>query len=198
MPNYPRPKSSMPKKPDKSSLHPHGFPTFAETVEGLKQGLSQLGSHLIGAGAGIVGNLIGPLTNMKKSAQEGDEDAEMAYEEALAMLRSSGSSAAESMLRDLGEALGEEEESEEPSRDILEPTGDDVDLGSMRVSPAAHERTSEEGESALSAQKSAQKGKTVCLECGAELKKLTHTHLSKHGLNPQEYKKKHGLATSIS
>ena len=103
MPNYPRPKSSLPTKSSRSSLHPNGAPGFLETVEGLKQGLANLGSHLAGAGAGIVGNLISPLMNLGKSAKQGDEEAEQAYQEALAMLRGSGSPTAHSLLKELGE-----------------------------------------------------------------------------------------------
>jgi hypothetical protein len=108
MPNHPRPSSSMPPKPTRSSLHPEGFPTFAETLEGLKQGLTNLGAHLVGTTAEIAGNLVGSLTNMKKSAEAGDEEAEQAYEEALAMLRGSGSSMADSLLKELEGDLGEE------------------------------------------------------------------------------------------
>jgi hypothetical protein len=104
MPNYPRPKSSIPAKGPRSSLHPNGAPGFSETMEGLKRGLLNLSGHLVGAGAGIVGNLIGGLTELKKSAQEGDEEAERAYQDALAMLRGSGSSTAEDLLRELGES----------------------------------------------------------------------------------------------
>jgi hypothetical protein len=114
MPNYPRPRSSVPKGRPRSSLHPDGAPGFIETIEGLKRGLANLGTHLAGAAVGIAGNLIGPLLDLKQSAGQGDEDAEKAYEEALAMLRESGSSSADSLLRDLGE-LGEETEENEKS-----------------------------------------------------------------------------------
>jgi hypothetical protein len=45
---------------------------------------------------------------MKKSAEEGDEDAEKAYQEALEMLRGSDSSMSADLLRELGESIGEE------------------------------------------------------------------------------------------
>lgn len=40
---------------------------------------------------------------------------------------------------------------------------------------------------------SIQEDKIVCLECGAEMRQLTTKHLSTHGLNPREYKKKWGF-----
>ncbi len=107
MARYPRPKSSMSGKPTRSSLHPEGFPTFAETVEGLSRGLAGLGVHLAGAAVGMADNLIGQLLHIKKSAREGDEEADKAYEEALVMLRNSQSSTAEELLRNLGEQLQE-------------------------------------------------------------------------------------------
>ncbi len=113
MHNYPRPKSSMPKKPTRSSLHPHGAPSFSETLEGLKRGLANLGAHLAGAGAGIAGNLIGGLMNLKNSAKEGNEEAEEAYLEALSLLRNSGSDFADSLLKDLGEETEEKEQDRE-------------------------------------------------------------------------------------
>ena len=33
----------------------------------------------------------------------------------------------------------------------------------------------------------------VCLECGKEFKQLSHTHLTIHGLSPNEYRQKYGL-----
>lgn len=194
MPNYPPPKSSMPKKSTKSSLHPHGAPGFSETIEGLKRGLTKLGTHLVGAGAGIVGNLIGPLTNLRKSAREGDEDAEKAYLEALEMLRSSGSSTAETILRDLGEELGEEEGNEESSQDMQEPEAAGIDLEATQALTEAPEEAPAKVKPAPTPENPVRKGKITCLECGAEFKQLTHSHLSTHGMSPQEYKKKHGLA----
>ena len=42
--------------------------------------------------------------------------------------------------------------------------------------------------------KSIQKNKIVCLECGQEFKMLSPKHLTSHGLNSKEYRKKHGLS----
>ncbi len=40
---------------------------------------------------------------------------------------------------------------------------------------------------------SIQENKVICLECGVEMRQLTTKHLSAHGLNPREYKKKWGF-----
>ena len=42
--------------------------------------------------------------------------------------------------------------------------------------------------------KSIQKNKVVCLECGQEFKMLSPKHLSSHGLNSKEYRKKYGFS----
>ena len=44
-----------------------------------------------------------------------------------------------------------------------------------------------------SPEKSIQKHKIVCLECGEEFKMLSPKHLRSHGLNGREYRKKWGL-----
>jgi predicted transcriptional regulator len=46
----------------------------------------------------------------------------------------------------------------------------------------------------LTPQNSIQDDKVICLECGAEFKQLTQTHLSSHGMSPTEYKKKYGFS----
>ena len=43
---------------------------------------------------------------------------------------------------------------------------------------------------------SIQNDKIICLECGAEIKQLTATHLKTHALSPREYRKKWGFALS--
>ena len=40
---------------------------------------------------------------------------------------------------------------------------------------------------------SIQEDKVICLECGTEMRQLTVKHLSSHGLNVREYKKKYGF-----
>jgi predicted transcriptional regulator len=40
---------------------------------------------------------------------------------------------------------------------------------------------------------SIQNDKVICLECGAEFKQLTMKHLSTHGMNSKEYRKKYGF-----
>ncbi|MEW6501986.1 MAG: MucR family transcriptional regulator [Thermodesulfobacteriota bacterium] len=47
---------------------------------------------------------------------------------------------------------------------------------------------------AMSADKSIQKNKIVCLECGQEFKMLSPKHLRSHGLTGKEYRKKHGFS----
>jgi predicted transcriptional regulator len=46
----------------------------------------------------------------------------------------------------------------------------------------------------LTPENSIQDDKVICLECGAEFKQLTQTHLSSHGMSPTEYKKKYGFS----
>jgi predicted transcriptional regulator len=46
----------------------------------------------------------------------------------------------------------------------------------------------------LTPENSIQNDKVICLECGAEFKQLTQTHLSSHGMSPKEYKKKYGFS----
>jgi predicted transcriptional regulator len=41
--------------------------------------------------------------------------------------------------------------------------------------------------------RSVQDDRIICLECGAEMRQLTAKHLSSHGLNPRDYKKKWGF-----
>ena len=47
---------------------------------------------------------------------------------------------------------------------------------------------------ALSPEKSLQKNKVICLECGQEFKMLSPKHLSSHGLTSREYRVKHGFS----
>ena len=44
---------------------------------------------------------------------------------------------------------------------------------------------------------SIQDDRIICLECGAEMRQLTTKHLSSHGLNPREYKKKWGIPLTV-
>lgn len=43
-------------------------------------------------------------------------------------------------------------------------------------------------------QKSIQRYKVVCLECGKESKVLTNRHLREHGMNLKDYRKKYGFS----
>ena len=49
--------------------------------------------------------------------------------------------------------------------------------------------------SVIDPKKSIQKNKIVCIECGQEFKMLSPKHLTSHGLNSKEYRKKHGLSS---
>jgi len=46
----------------------------------------------------------------------------------------------------------------------------------------------------LSPEKSLQKNKVICLECGQEFKMLSPKHLKSHGLTSREYRVKHGFS----
>lgn len=54
----------------------------------------------------------------------------------------------------------------------------------------------EQGEAkpAISPEKSIQKNKVVCLECGQSFKLLSPKHLKSHDLTPREYRKKYGFS----
>jgi predicted transcriptional regulator len=47
---------------------------------------------------------------------------------------------------------------------------------------------------ALSPEKSLQKNKVICLECGQEFKMLSPKHLKSHSLTSREYRVKHGFS----
>ena len=51
----------------------------------------------------------------------------------------------------------------------------------------------EEAPKAIASQDSIQDNKVICLECGAEMRQLTHKHLVSHGMSPKEYRKKYGF-----
>lgn len=46
----------------------------------------------------------------------------------------------------------------------------------------------------LTPEKSLQKNKVVCLECGQEFKMISPKHLKSHGLTGREYRVKHGFS----
>ena len=46
----------------------------------------------------------------------------------------------------------------------------------------------------ISPEKSLQKNKVICLECGQEFKMLSPKHLGSHGLTSREYRVKHGFS----
>ena len=47
---------------------------------------------------------------------------------------------------------------------------------------------------AISPEKSIQKNKIICLECGQEFRMLSPKHLKSHGLTGREYRAKHGFS----
>jgi predicted transcriptional regulator len=51
-----------------------------------------------------------------------------------------------------------------------------------------------EGAPEISPEKSIQKNKIVCLECGQEFRMLSPKHLKSHGLTGREYRAKHGFS----
>ena len=46
----------------------------------------------------------------------------------------------------------------------------------------------------LAPEKSIQRNKVVCLECGQSFKMLSPKHLKSHGLTPKDYRKKYGFS----
>lgn len=51
-----------------------------------------------------------------------------------------------------------------------------------------------ESKPAMSPEKSIQRNKVICLECGQAFKMLSPKHLKSHDLTPKEYRKKHGFS----
>jgi len=81
-------------------------------------------------------------------------------------------------------------------------TADDIKAGLQNVYKTLQELQGAEaslaaGESApatdLTPEKSIQKNKIVCLECGQEFKMLSAKHLASHGLDGRQYREKYGL-----
>ena len=52
----------------------------------------------------------------------------------------------------------------------------------------------EENMPVMAPEKSIQRNKVVCLECGQEFKMLSPKHLRTHNLTPKEYRRKHGFS----
>lgn len=52
----------------------------------------------------------------------------------------------------------------------------------------------EDSKPVMSPEKSIQKNKVICLECGQAFKMLSPKHLKSHDLTPREYRKKHGFS----
>jgi len=67
-----------------------------------------------------------------------------------------------------------------------ETAGIDIEVSQ----PAAEEAAATK----LSPADSIQNDKVICLECGAEMRQLTHKHLVFHEMSQKEYRKKYGFA----
>jgi predicted transcriptional regulator len=65
----------------------------------------------------------------------------------------------------------------------------EIELPVLQEQAAAQEKAP----GPVTPENSIQNDKVVCLECGAEMKQLTQKHLSSHGINSKEYKKKYGF-----
>lgn len=65
----------------------------------------------------------------------------------------------------------------------------EIELPALQEQAAAQEKAP----GPVTPENSIQSDKVVCLECGAEMKQLTQKHLSSHGINSKEYKKKYGF-----
>ena len=59
--------------------------------------------------------------------------------------------------------------------------------------PEVSEESLPEAKPSFTPSDSIQNDKVICLECGAEMKQLTATHLVSHSTTPKEYKKKYGF-----
>jgi predicted transcriptional regulator len=70
------------------------------------------------------------------------------------------------------------------------------DLQADEAKSAAEGIAPEASESApdISPEKSIQKNKIICLECGQEFRMLSPKHLRSHGLTGREYRTKHGFS----
>jgi predicted transcriptional regulator len=71
-----------------------------------------------------------------------------------------------------------------------------IDLQADEVRSAAEGVVSEGngGALAISPEKSIQKNKIICIECGQEFRMLSPKHLKSHGLTGREYRAKHGFS----
>lgn len=68
-------------------------------------------------------------------------------------------------------------------------------LKNLQESEATGEASQQEdAKPVMPPEKSIQKNKVVCLECGQEFKMLSPKHLRTHNLTPKEYRRKHGFS----
>lgn len=68
------------------------------------------------------------------------------------------------------------------------------DLQSSEAQSAESISEGAAGAPAISPEKSIQKNKIICLECGQEFRMLSPKHLKSHGLTGREYRSKHGFS----
>ena len=68
------------------------------------------------------------------------------------------------------------------------------DLQSSEAQSAESVAEGTAGAPAISPEKSIQKNKIICLECGQEFRMLSPKHLKSHGLTGREYRSKHGFS----
>jgi len=70
-----------------------------------------------------------------------------------------------------------------------EAGGTDIEI----ALPGSEVSSEEAIESKLTPENSIQNDKVICLECGAEMRQLTKSHLASHGMDHKAYKKKYGF-----
>ena len=73
----------------------------------------------------------------------------------------------------------------------------DLQSDESKLTSAMTEGSTVEGGSVapmISAEKSIQKNKVICLECGQEFRMLSPKHLKSHGLTGREYRAKYGFS----
>lgn len=68
-------------------------------------------------------------------------------------------------------------------------------LKSLQEAESSGQSTEQETtKPAITPERSIQRNKVICLECGQSFKMLSPKHLKSHELTPREYRKKHGFS----
>ncbi len=73
-----------------------------------------------------------------------------------------------------------------------------VSKGIQSVLAQSETLEKQEAEPAVDPKKSIKERSIACLECGKQFRVMTKKHLAKHGLTPEEYKKKWGFKPKTS